>query len=123
MDTLAFWVPGQSLIAPLFSNGPERIPGCLTPRMTNTGEEKMMDMIAQKRGPVTIGIDVSEAVPDVHLHPEGLRHRFANDSAGHAAWTGRAAPHQPERVIFEATGACHRALETACLMLNPAPEV
>ena len=123
MDTLAFWVPGQSLIAPLFSNGPERIPGCLTPWMTSTGEEKMTDMIAQKRGPVTIGIDVSEAVPDVHLHPEGLRHRFANDSAGHAAWTGRAAPHQPERVIFEATGACHRALETACLMLNPAPEV
>ena len=72
-----------------------------------------MDMIAQKHGPVTIGIDVSKASLDVHLHPEGLRQRFANDSAGHAALIGWAAPHQPERVIFEPTGACHRALETA----------
>ena len=83
----------------------------------------MKDTIAQKHGPVTIGpvtigpvtigIDVSKAVLDVHLHPEGLRQRFANDSAGHAALIGWAAPHRPERVIFEPTGAYHRALETA----------
>ena len=73
----------------------------------------MKDTIAQKHGPVTIGIDVSKAILDVHLHPEGLRERFANDSAGHALLTGWATSHQPERVIFEATGAYHRALETA----------
>ena len=73
----------------------------------------MKDTIAQSRGPVTIGIDVSKASLDVHLHPEGLRERFANDSAGHALLVSWAASHQPERVIFEATGAWHRALETA----------
>ena len=77
-----------------------------------------MDMIAQKHGPVTIGpvtigIDVSQTVPDVRLHPEGLRSRFANDACGHGLPVSWAAAHQPERVIFELTGACHRALETA----------
>ena len=77
----------------------------------------MMDMVAQKHRPVPIGIGVSKAVLDVHLRPEGLGLRFADDSAAHAALIGWAAPHQPERVIFEPTGgqvgACHRALETA----------
>ena len=73
----------------------------------------MKTVVAQKHGPVTIGIDVSKAVLDVHLHPEGLRERFANDSAGHVALAGWAASHRPERVIFEPTGAYHRALETA----------
>lgn len=73
----------------------------------------MKDTIAQKHGPVTIGIDVSKAVLDVHLHPEGLRSRFANDADGHALLIGWATSHQPERVIFEPTGAYHRALETA----------
>ena len=73
----------------------------------------MKDMIAQKHGPVTIGIDVSKTVLDVHLHPEGLRSRFANDACGHGLLVSWAAAHQPERVIFEPTGACHRALETA----------
>jgi transposase len=77
------------------------------------GEEEIKDTIAQKHGPVTIGIDVSKAVLDVHFHPEGLRERFANDSAGHALLTGWATSHQPERVIFEASAAYHRALETA----------
>ena len=83
----------------------------------------MMDKIAQTCGPATIRIDVSKAVLDVHLHPEGLRQRFANDGAGHAFLISWTASHQPERVIFEANGAYHRALETACLMLNPASEV
>ena len=77
------------------------------------GEEKMKDTIAQSRGPVTIGIDVSKASLDVHLHPEGLRERFANDSAGHALLVSWAASRHPDQVIFEATGAYHRALETA----------
>lgn len=73
----------------------------------------MKDVIAQKHRPVTIGIDVSKAALDVHLHPEGLRQSFANDSAGHVALVGWAVSHRPERVIFEPTGAYHRALETA----------
>ena len=73
----------------------------------------MKTIVAQNHGPVTIGIDVSKAVLDVHLHPDGLRQRFANDSAGHATLIGWATSQQPERVIFEATGAYHRALETA----------
>ena len=73
----------------------------------------MKTIVAQKYGPVTIGIDVSSAVLDVHLHPEGLRSRFVNDACGHALLIGRATSHQPERVIFEPTGAWPRALETA----------
>jgi len=73
----------------------------------------MKDTIAQMHGPVTIGIDVSKAVLDVHLHPAGLRGRFTNDSDGHASLVSWATSHQPGRVIFEATGAYHRALETA----------
>ena len=52
------------------------------------GEEKMKTIVARKHGPVTIGIDVSSAVLDVHLHPDGRRQRFANESAGHATLIG-----------------------------------
>ena len=68
-------------------------------------------MIARKHGPVTIGIDVSWAVPDVHVQAPGLRRSYANDADGHALLIGWTTSHQPERVIFEPTGAWHRALE------------
>lgn len=82
-------------------------------RMTSMGEEKMKDTVPQKHDRVTIGIDVSKATLDVHLHPIGQRKRFANDSTGHALLADWAASYRPEWVIFEATGAYHRVLETA----------
>ena len=117
---------GVELIAPLFSNwpawvrravapvGPRKPPnGSQTSLMTSMGEQKLKTIGAQEHRPVTLGIDVSSAVLDVHLHPEGLRSRFANDACGHALLIGRATSHQPERVILKPTGAWHRALETA----------
>ena len=85
--------------------GPRKPPnGSLPPRMTSMGEQKMQTIAAQNHGPVTIGIDVSKAVLDVHLHPEGLRSRFANDACGHGLLVSWAASQQPERVIFEGEG-------------------
>ena len=60
----------------------------------------------------TIGIDVSRDTLDVHRLPEGSNRRFANTAAGHRqliAWIGP----KPERIVYEATGTYHRAMETA----------
>lgn len=62
---------------------------------------------------VTIGIDVSKDHLDVHRLPDTTGRRFANDPAGLRAlinWIGGACV---ARVVFEATGAYHRLLETS----------
>ena len=62
---------------------------------------------------ITIGIDVSKETIDVHRLPDGERRQFANDKTGLAAflrWLDRSGE-PPARIVFEATGAYHRALE------------
>ncbi|MBB2166743.1 transposase [Gluconacetobacter sp. 1b LMG 1731] len=61
--------------------------------------------------PITIGIDVSKDHLDAALHPGSETRRFDNDAAGHTAlrrWIGKRAV---ARIVFEATGIYHRALE------------
>jgi transposase len=67
---------------------------------------------------MTVGIDISKDWLDVGLHPAvrggGSGMRFPNDAPGHAAliaWVGRLG--DPARIVFEATGAYHRALALA----------
>ena len=62
---------------------------------------------------ITIGIDVSKGHLDAHRLPDATGRRFANDIAGLralVAWIGGASV---ARVVYEATGAYHRLLETA----------
>ena len=61
----------------------------------------------------TAGVDVSKDHLDVHFHPENLKRRFPNDDRGHQALIDWLAPMTPERVVYEATGAYHRAFERA----------
>jgi transposase len=77
------------------------------------GQEKMSKTIAPTPDQITIGIDVSKRHLDVHLHPRGCAQQFTNDRKGHARLIAWAKPRQPTRIIFEATGAYHRALEMA----------
>lgn len=61
----------------------------------------------------TIGVDVSKDTIDVHIHPTGEDRQFTNTPRGFGtllAWIGDRAV---KRIVFEATGAYHRALETA----------
>jgi transposase len=81
--------------------------------MTSKGQEKMSHPIAQASDDVTIGIDISKDNLDVHLHPKGTASQFPNDRKGHAKLIAWATPYQPTRVVFEATGRYHRALELA----------
>jgi transposase len=81
--------------------------------MTSKGQEKMSRLIAPTSDEITIGIDISKEYLDVHLHPRGIAHQFTNDRKGHARLIAWATPHQPTRVVFEATGRYHRALEMA----------
>ncbi len=72
--------------------------------MTSRGTEKMADC--------TIGVDISKATLDAHRLEDGAWARFDNDRRGFRAllaWIGTA----PSRVIFEPTGAYHRAFERA----------
>jgi transposase len=58
----------------------------------------------------TIGIDVSKDHLDAHKLPDGIARQFANSAAGITAlikWIGGLVA----RVVFEPTGAYHRALE------------
>jgi transposase len=61
--------------------------------------------------PQTVGVDIAKDSLDVCLHPDGAAKRFANDAEGFAALIGWLLPHAPTRVVFEATGAYHRAFE------------
>jgi len=61
--------------------------------------------------PQTLGCDISKETLDVHLHPDGSSARFANDRKGFTAllkWLGGFAL---ARIVYEPTGAYHRAFE------------
>lgn len=61
----------------------------------------------------TIGIDISKDRLDAHRLPEGRAKHFSNDKKGCRdllAWIGR---DPVARVVYEATGAYHRLLESA----------
>jgi transposase len=62
---------------------------------------------------ITIGVDVSKDTLDVHLHPDGLHRQFTNDAAGYRAVLGWVAGRPVARLVFEASGAYHRAFERA----------
>lgn len=62
---------------------------------------------------ITIGVDVSKATLDVHLHPDGLHRQFTNDTAGFRAILDWIAGRPVARLVFEASGAYHRAFEQA----------
>jgi transposase len=60
----------------------------------------------------TVGIDVSKDMLDAHRLPDGAHRRFANNAGGHRqliAWIGA----DVARVVYEPTGAYHRAMERA----------
>lgn len=61
----------------------------------------------------TAGVDISKDHLDVCLYPHGATTRFAYDAEGLAALIAWLAPHAPTRIVFEATGAYHRAFERA----------
>jgi transposase len=77
------------------------------------GQEKMSHSIAHPPDEITIGIDISKDSFDVCLHPAGIARQFSNDRKGHAQLIAWIAPYQPTRIVFEATGRYHRALEMA----------
>lgn len=62
---------------------------------------------------ITIGVDVSKDTLDVHLHPDGLHRQFTNDATGYRAVLGWVAGRPVARLVFEASGAYHRAFERA----------
>lgn len=74
--------------------------------------------------PQTIGIDISKASLDCHVHPAGTERRFANTAKGHKALITWLRQWPVERIAYEATATYHRALEAAladwpCVKLNP----
>lgn len=74
--------------------------------------------------PQTIGIDISKAALDCHVHPAGVERQFPNTAKGHKALMAWAGQWAVERIAYEATGTYHRALEVAladlpCVKLNP----
>ncbi|WP_413991524.1 IS110 family transposase [Labrys okinawensis] len=60
-----------------------------------------------------VGTDIGKDHLDVAVHPAGLIKRFANTQAGHRALLAWLSSWTVERVVFEATGAYHRAFERA----------
>jgi transposase len=74
--------------------------------------------------PQTIGIDISKAKLDCHVHPAAVERQFANTAKGQNALIAWLRQWQVERVAYEATATYHRALEAAladwpCVKLNP----
>ena len=74
--------------------------------------------------PQTIGIDISKATLDVHVHPAGIDRRFANTDKGQKALIAWLGQWPIERIAYEATATYHRALEQAlahmpAVKLNP----
>lgn len=59
----------------------------------------------------TAGIDISKDALDVCLHPNGNAERFGNDAKGFNALIAWLGGHAIERIVYEATGAYHRAFE------------
>ncbi len=61
----------------------------------------------------TAGIDISKATLDVYCHPDKVSRQFANNLRGHRALVAWLTPWAPDRVVYEATGPYHRAMERA----------
>jgi transposase len=61
--------------------------------------------------PQTAGIDIAKDRLDVCLYPDGVTRHFPNDAKGHRALIAWLSGHAIQRVVFEPTGAYHRALE------------
>jgi transposase len=61
--------------------------------------------------PQTAGIDIAKDRLDVCLCPDGATCHFPNNAKGHRALIVWLSSHAIQRVVFEATGAYHRALE------------
>lgn len=59
----------------------------------------------------TAGVDISKDALDVCLHPAGATARFSNDRKGFNAMIAWLAGFVVERIVYEATGAYHRAFE------------
>lgn len=70
--------------------------------------------------PVTVGVDISKDFLDANIHPTGEAKRFTNDAVGHSAMIAWLKNRPVERVVFEATGAYHRAFER-CLGIAGLP--
>ena len=58
-----------------------------------------------------VGVDISKATLDVHLHPAGIARQFANDANGIKALLGWLAGRDIARIVFEPTGPYHHRLE------------
>ncbi len=58
-----------------------------------------------------VGVDISKATLDVHLHPAGSARQFANDAKGINALLGWLGSHDIARIVFEPTGPYHHRLE------------
>jgi transposase len=59
------------------------------------------------------GVDISKDHRDACLHPAAETRHFTNDAKGRRALIAWLIPHRVVRVVYEATGAYHRALERA----------
>ena len=93
--------------------------GVLDPDDKHGTAEKMSDNLPQ-----TIGIDISKASLDCHVHPAGAERQFANTAKGYKALIAWLRQWPVERIAYEATATYHRALEAAladwpCVKLNP----
>lgn len=58
-----------------------------------------------------VGVDISKATLDVHLHPAGIARQFANDANGIKALIGWLGDRDIVRIVFEPTGPYHHRLE------------
>ncbi len=58
-----------------------------------------------------VGVDISKATLDVHLHPAGIARQFANDATGIKALLGWLGDRDIARIVFEPTGPYHHRLE------------
>jgi transposase len=65
--------------------------------------------------PQTLGVDISRENLDAHLHPDGASRRFANDRKGFSALIKWLSGHAITRIVYEPTGAYHRAFERRLL--------
>jgi transposase len=73
----------------------------------------MNHVVAQNAGERTIGIDIAKDTLDIHLHPDEIVRQCVNDRNGHAGLIAWVTPLAPARIVFEATGRYHQALELA----------
>jgi transposase len=77
------------------------------------GQEKMEATLPTNAADVTIGIDISKQILELHVHPDRLSRRFTNDQPGLVQLIDWLGVIRPTRIVFEATGAYRRALEMA----------